>query len=356
MTMMEVQRQPDVEPLQHVEVPESDLPAVSESLQYVDNSVSSTVSSNEPEPESSEMIPQEHVVGSKETKVEDLDLSLSRSPQNIVSGPTDETTIVSNIQLDTGEKLEITEGEVKKDEIPEDSPEEGSSLQVAAVILPSAVPVPVVVSHHGLIQPPFQPPPGTTLRTSNQLQYIHKNVFKALWNHKFAGPFKAPVDAVRLNLPDYHNVVTTPMDMGTVKKRLESYYYANAAQCLADFRLMFDNCYRYNPPGHIIYQWAQELDRNLISRMSGAPELEVMQDVVERNRKKSVSRSSRPSTATSLSLVSSSSVNPVLENGDQIYDVPMGNGDEGRSSPGEPISSETGDSVICRKIVSCEKA
>ena len=32
----------------------------------------------------------------------------------------------------------------------------------------------------------------------------------------------APVDADKLRLPDYHKIVTQPMDLGTVKKRLQN--------------------------------------------------------------------------------------------------------------------------------------
>lgn len=38
-------------------------------------------------------------------------------------------------------------------------------------------------------------------RVTNQLQYLHKVVMKALWKHQFAWPFRQPVDAVKLGLP-----------------------------------------------------------------------------------------------------------------------------------------------------------
>lgn len=39
------------------------------------------------------------------------------------------------------------------------------------------------------------------------------------------------------------------MDMGTIKKRLENYYYMNAQECIQDFNTMFTNCYIYNKVG-----------------------------------------------------------------------------------------------------------
>ena len=38
-------------------------------------------------------------------------------------------------------------------------------------------------------------------RMTNQLQYLKKTVFPALWKHHFAWPFREPVDPVKLELP-----------------------------------------------------------------------------------------------------------------------------------------------------------
>uniref|UniRef100_A0A3P9IMR5 Bromo domain-containing protein n=1 Tax=Oryzias latipes TaxID=8090 RepID=A0A3P9IMR5_ORYLA len=83
-------------------------------------------------------------------------------------------------------------------------------------------------------------------RRTNQLKYMHNVVIKSLWRHPFAWPFYQPVDAVALGLPDYHKIITSPMDMGTIKKRLENNYYWSASECMEDFNTMFTNCYIYN--------------------------------------------------------------------------------------------------------------
>lgn len=36
------------------------------------------------------------------------------------------------------------------------------------------------------------------------------------------------------------------MDMGTIKKKLDSQQYMCAKDCIDDFNLMFNNCYTYN--------------------------------------------------------------------------------------------------------------
>jgi len=42
---------------------------------------------------------------------------------------------------------------------------------------------------------------------------------KMLRQHKNAWPFNEPVDPVALNIPDYFQVVTHPMDLGTIEVR-----------------------------------------------------------------------------------------------------------------------------------------
>lgn len=45
---------------------------------------------------------------------------------------------------------------------------------------------------------------------------------------------------------DYYTIIKIPMDMGTIKRRLENSYYWNAQECIQDFNTMFTNCYIYN--------------------------------------------------------------------------------------------------------------
>lgn len=57
-------------------------------------------------------------------------------------------------------------------------------------------------------------------------------------------------DDVSVPLQDYHKIIKTPMDMGTIKKRLENNYYRSASECMQDFNTMFTNCYIYNKVSH----------------------------------------------------------------------------------------------------------
>ncbi|XP_013042164.1 bromodomain testis-specific protein isoform X2 [Anser cygnoides] len=106
---------------------------------------------------------------------------------------------------------------------------------------------------------------------TNQLQYLQRVVMKAMWRHNFSWPFHQPVDAAALNLPDYYSIIKKPMDLSTIKKRLEHNYYAKAAECIDDFKTMFLNCHIYNKPGDDIVFMAQELEKVFMQKIAQMP-------------------------------------------------------------------------------------
>ncbi|XP_023598425.1 bromodomain-containing protein 3 [Trichechus manatus latirostris] len=143
-----------------------------------------------------------------------------------------------------------------------------TTATVASVGIPAAP---------GPVNPP--PPevsnPSKPGRKTNQLQYMQNVVVKTLWKHQFAWPFYQPVDAIKLNLPDYHKIIKNPMDMGTIKKRLENNYYWSASECMQDFNTMFTNCYIYNKPTDDIVLMAQALEKIFLQKVAQMPQEEV---------------------------------------------------------------------------------
>jgi hypothetical protein len=71
--------------------------------------------------------------------------------------------------------------------------------------------------------------------------------------------FNAPVEVDRLGLHDYHAVIASPMDLGTVKDNLAAGRYASHGDFAADVRLTFSNALRYNPVGHDVHTFAGAL-------------------------------------------------------------------------------------------------
>uniref|UniRef100_A0A8C0GF32 Bromodomain testis-specific protein n=1 Tax=Chelonoidis abingdonii TaxID=106734 RepID=A0A8C0GF32_CHEAB len=119
--------------------------------------------------------------------------------------------------------------------------------------------------------PPEYINPKKTGCLTNQLQYLQRVVMKAMWRHNFSWPFHQPVDAAALNLPDYYNIIKKPMDLSTIKKRLEHNYYTKATDCIEDFKTMFTNCYVYNKPGDDIVFMAQELEKVFLQKVAQMP-------------------------------------------------------------------------------------
>lgn len=60
-------------------------------------------------------------------------------------------------------------------------------------------------------------------------------------------PFRQPVDWKSLNLMDYPTIITNPMDLSTVKKKIANKNYENVEDCLADINLIWENAKTYNP-------------------------------------------------------------------------------------------------------------
>lgn len=67
------------------------------------------------------------------------------------------------------------------------------------------------------------------------------------------------MDAELLGLHDYFDIIKKPMDLGTVKQKMDGRAYRNAAEFAADVRLIFTNCYKYNPPDHDVVAMARKL-------------------------------------------------------------------------------------------------
>ncbi len=52
-----------------------------------------------------------------------------------------------------------------------------------------------------------------------------KRMMNSLWKHHQSWIFHEPVDPKKLNIPDYNDIIKQPMDLGTVKTKLNSNQY-----------------------------------------------------------------------------------------------------------------------------------
>uniref|UniRef100_A0A8C5D668 Uncharacterized protein n=1 Tax=Gouania willdenowi TaxID=441366 RepID=A0A8C5D668_GOUWI len=138
------------------------------------------------------------------------------------------------------------------------------------------------------------PPEANNGHVTIQLQYLENVVMEALWQHQFSWPFYKPVDAEALCIPDYYTIIKSPMDLGTIRKRLQNGYYCTAQDCIKDFDTMLNNCYVYNQPGDDIVVMAQTLQKVFLQKLSQMPKEDVDTELAEgepvRKKKKTHSK------------------------------------------------------------------
>ncbi|KAI8897387.1 hypothetical protein BC833DRAFT_49750 [Globomyces pollinis-pini] len=115
-------------------------------------------------------------------------------------------------------------------------------------------------------------------------------VFKKLLSHPNSHWFMAPVDPVALNLPTYFQIIKNPMDLGTIKKKLERGDYETELSFAEDVRLVFANATSFNPPGSQVYidasllrmSFNREFDEQSNSNTSAKSFQEIAQIIVEK--------------------------------------------------------------------------
>lgn len=61
--------------------------------------------------------------------------------------------------------------------------------------------------------------------------------------------FREPVDWKGMGLLDYPEIVKVPMDLGTIKRKIESDSYVSVEDAASDMRLVWSNCMLYNSSG-----------------------------------------------------------------------------------------------------------
>ncbi|KAJ2879907.1 hypothetical protein H4R27_005040 [Coemansia aciculifera] len=89
---------------------------------------------------------------------------------------------------------------------------------------------------------------------------LHR-VLRKLSRHPDAFPFMRPVDVILDGCPTYYDIIKQPMDLGTIKRKLETGGYTTVDQFEADVRLMLANCYAFNPPGTPVHLMGESVER-----------------------------------------------------------------------------------------------
>ncbi|XP_068192840.1 CREB binding protein b isoform X2 [Antennarius striatus] len=72
-------------------------------------------------------------------------------------------------------------------------------------------------------------------------------------------PFRQPVDPMQLCIPDYFEIVKNPIDLSTIKRKLDTGQYQEPWQYVDDVWLMFNNAWLYNRKTSRVYKYCTKL-------------------------------------------------------------------------------------------------
>ena len=97
---------------------------------------------------------------------------------------------------------------------------------------------------------------------------------KQMMQHRLSWPFRKPVDAVKLKVPNYYEIIKEPMDFGTIQKKLKQDEYSSAKECIKDFNRVFTNCYIFNQPDDEVVAAAKDLEKFFLAKLKDMPEIE----------------------------------------------------------------------------------
>jgi bromodomain-containing factor 1 len=117
------------------------------------------------------------------------------------------------------------------------------------------------------IHPPKRDLPASSVRPKKKKAQLElkfcETVLTEITKKKhssFSYAFTHPVDPVALNIPNYLKIIKKPMDFGTVSANLKNGQYANAKEFYTDSKLVFSNCYKFNPPTDEVYKMGKLLE------------------------------------------------------------------------------------------------
>ncbi|KOO20874.1 transcription factor gte6, partial [Chrysochromulina tobinii] len=102
-------------------------------------------------------------------------------------------------------------------------------------------------------------------------------MLSSIARHKWAYPFKRPV--TEKEAPDYREIIETPMDFATLKRRVETGQVADLHALCDDLNLIFENAMKYNGEGTDYYKMASTL-RSIVANQK-AQYLKLRGDSIE---------------------------------------------------------------------------
>ncbi len=110
---------------------------------------------------------------------------------------------------------------------------------------------------------------GGSSKSNAQAMKPCTKLIKELASHPLAWPFAKPVD-IQL-FPDYYTVIVDPIDLGTIRKRLDAGDYESRDEFADDVRRVWENCFKYNPAGTDVCNFAKQLQAFFEQKLASLP-------------------------------------------------------------------------------------
>ncbi|KAK9468155.1 Bromodomain-containing protein [Lipomyces arxii] len=116
------------------------------------------------------------------------------------------------------------------------------------------------------------------------------SMLKSLKRLKDAYPFLAPVDPVKLNIPDYFKFITSPMDLSTMEKKVIANQYSSIDAFVADFNLIVENCIKFNGPESKIADMGRSIKASFERQLKQMPPADMKPEPASKKRKVSIGK------------------------------------------------------------------
>lgn len=122
---------------------------------------------------------------------------------------------------------------------------------------------------------PRDPTPGNPrILAKHQVKFALASL-RAVKRLKDAAPFAEPVDAVKLNIPTYYTIITNPMDLGTIERKVQDGQYGSFTEFSADMELIVVNCVKFNGTDSFISNMARNIKASFDKHMNNMPAYEL---------------------------------------------------------------------------------
>ena len=95
--------------------------------------------------------------------------------------------------------------------------------------------------------------------SKEELKHHFAPLVDELHRHPDSEAFHRPVDPVALQIPDYFEIIKQPMDMSTIRSKLDEGHYKDPWEVCTDVRLMWYNAWKYNRKASRIYKHTTKL-------------------------------------------------------------------------------------------------